>query len=201
MGFFDNVIGTINKSNEIKNNLNSITYTPDIVCSNGSKIKKDCIYSRYNLDDMKKTKNDTYLFGNTNIPLATDEILSVNAFLSEASALLTYFPKLQIIPNNLYFKERLINGSTAFCFVSFNPLTATGKKPKYPMVLHFYNSNELFGFLCYSQNSEIEKGDIIVWENGICYEVQLRMIGDELKLNTVYQTNPVTYKKQKVYFQ
>ena len=69
------------------------------------------------------------------------------------------------------------------------------------MVLHFYNSNELFGFLCYSQNSEIEKGDIIVWENGICYEVQLRMIGDELKLNTVYQTNPVTYKKQKVYFQ
>lgn len=198
MGLFDKVIGVVNKANEIKA---TVTYTPDIVCSNGSKIKKDCIYSRYNLDDMKKIKNNSYLLGNTNSPLATDEILYVNAFLAEAAHLLSYFPKKSISKSDLCFRERLINGTNAFCFATFKPLTNTGKMPKYPMVLHFYISDELFGDLYYAQNGEIEKGDIIVWGKGICNEVQLRMIGSDLKLHTIYQTNPITYKKEKVYYQ
>lgn len=198
MGFLDKVISAVNKVNEINA---AVTHTPDIICSNGTKIKKDCIFSRYNLDDMKIIENSLYLFENTNIPLAIDEILYVNAFLSEAAHLLSYFPKKQISKNILCFKKRLINGTNAFCFATFNPLTNTGKMPKYPMVLHFHISEELFGDLYYAQNGEIEKGDIIVWGGGVCYEVQLRMIGCDLKLHTIYQTNPTTYKKQKVYYQ
>ena len=73
--------------------------------------------------------------------------------------------------------------------------------PKYPMVLHFHISEELFGDLYYAQNGEIEKGDIIVWGKGICNEVLLRMIDTDLRLHTIYQINPYTHKKQKMYFQ
>ena len=198
MGLLDKVINTVNMINEVKT---AVTYTPDIVCSNGTKMKKDCIYSRYNLDDMRRTKSNIYLLGNSNIPLAADEIICVNTFLAEAAHLLSRFPKKQISKNKLCFKERLINGTNAYCFVTFNPTTQTGKFPKYPMVLHFYFSNDLFGNLFYAQNGEIEKGDIIVWGSGICYEVQLRMTGDDLKLNTIYRTNPVSYKKEKIYYQ
>ena len=61
MGLLDKVINTVNMINEVKT---AVTYTPDIVYSNGTKMKKDCIYSRYNLDDMRRTKSNIYLLGN-----------------------------------------------------------------------------------------------------------------------------------------
>lgn len=88
---------------------------------------------------------------------------------------------------------------------TFNTATMGGSQGEVAkvdlMVLHFYISNDLFGDLYYAQNGEIEKGDIIVCGKGICNEVQLRMIGSALKLHTVYQTNPITYKKQRIYHQ
>lgn len=201
MGFFDKMLNSIDKVSEIKKTIDTITYNPNIICTDGSSIRKDCIFSRYNLDDMKKIQNNFYILGSSNISLAIDEILYVNAFLAEAADLLSYFPKKQISRKNLCFKERLVNGTKAFCSVSFKSLTNTGKAPKYPMILHFYNSEELFGELSYAQNGEIEKGDIIVWNKGTCYEVQLRMIDDKLRLHTIYQTNPTNYKKRKIYYQ
>ncbi len=199
MSFLKKALNMVNTAVEIKQ---TITYTPDIICSNGSKIRKDCIYSRYDLNDVKKLKSNSYLLGNSNIPLAIDEIMYVNAFLMEAAHLLSYFPRKQISQKNLCFKERVVNGiHNAFCYISFIPLTDTGKKPKYPMVLHFYNSDDLFGNLSYGQSGEIDKGDIVVWGKDTCYEVKLRLIGNELKLHTIYQTNPGTGKKQKIYYQ
>lgn len=93
-----------------------------------------------------------------------------------------------------------LNGFNQFCFLTFAPLTKTGKQAKYPAILHFNISDRLHGELFYGQTGEIDKADIVAWDNQTCCELNLALINGQLDINAIYKTNPVTYKKQKMYY-
>ena len=204
MSFFDKILKTVDTVNQIKSTVNQVknevTPEPLIIAEDGTKIKKDDLVTNYNFKKIKLTQNNFYLIQDENIRIAKREITDMNMYLAEAPKKHPCFPYKQIKAEQLTFTESKSGGTNKHCFFSFAPLTNSGKKPKYPYTLHFYASEELFGELHYGQSGEVDKARIIAWSEGICCELHLAMINGRLDINTIYQHNPITYKKQKMYF-
>lgn len=72
-----------------------------------------------------------------------------------------------------------------FAALKICPLTPTGRKPKYPIEVHFsaykgMSGNGSHGTLCYLPSGEIGKADIHYWQDRVRHTVSLRMKDDTL---------------------
>lgn len=199
MGVLDFLLKTQEITNEVQNTVKQVKYVDYIYAFDGTKVKKSDIPALYDLDALKKISNNFYLIGREDRQKASEDILYVNPYLRHAKDLLRSFPACQFREKEFSFTERLVNGFTRFCFLTFIPYTKTGKLPKYPIILHAHISDNFFGELYYGRSGEIDKAKVIVWSDR-CYELDLAVINGALDINAIYVMNPITQKKQKMYF-
>lgn len=101
----------------------------------------------------------------------------------------------------------LSNDKNDFCYIKYEPLTETGRKSKYPLILHFITknnsmNNEQFGDVFLMEDNMIGKARIINWINNTCYVISVTRVKDQLQLSNLEtrDTNGnsiVLYKKTK----
>lgn len=173
----------------------------NFVTENGSKIDKELLTNcRYDLSNLLRQDNFYLIQGKDNVSRAIEDVLYLNLYLKEAPNKHPCFPLKQIKASDLCFNKKIVKGTNVHSFISFTPLTKTGKTPKYPYKLRFFVSTELFGEIYYGEYGEIDKAWVVAWHNGICCELNLALINGVLDIKSIYKTNPITYKKQKMYY-
>lgn len=195
MRFFDKFNKTVKSVEKVFKDISEFAESSSVQTQSTKDILTD-----YDLSKLKK-KDDIYLLNGSNIEKAIADVLYLNLYLQEAPQKHPCFPYRQIKASDLCFKYNIVNGFSQFCFLTFTHLTKTGRQPKYPIVLHFHISPKLFGQIYYGQTAEIDKACIIAWNNDVCCELNLALINGQLDIKTIYKTNPITHKKQKMYYQ
>lgn len=143
-------------------------------------------------------KNMRYLLKGENIKKATRDILFLNHFLEEAKPLVYAYPALRFNEKDFRFMEPK-NEDPHFISLHIAEKTRTGKTAKYPVYLVAFTSDDLHATIYYGQDGEIGKAGIVSWNKRL-YETNLAIVEGQLAINTIYVTNPVTQKKQKMYF-
>ena len=159
----------------------------NLSCPGGNYIPKNLVSSKYDLSELLQIDNGYYILLGNNIELAKTDILSMNAFIQEARKLYPDFPQNVISKDELRFEYRQ-GGTRDYCILNFEPLTRTGKPPKYAMQLSFFPSMKLFGRIFYTQKRDIGKVSIISWESQVCYILDLAMVDDTLNINMIYKS-------------
>lgn len=120
-------------------------------------------------------------------------------FYSDLSSLNPIFEKAIDIEKKLksilLYKDKLnfnviSNDRNDFCYIKYEPLTATGKKSKYPIILHFNIKNgsfknDQFGDVFLMENNKIGKARIINWINNSCYIISATRTDDQLQLASI----------------
>lgn len=185
----------VNSINEIHT---SVTRNTTLVATDGSKIDGSAIQIGYDTDRLKRLRNNTYLVQPPNIEKSLRDILSLNSPLEDAPKKYKGFPKRQILPPNLYFNEKIINGRVMHCNLAFAPMTKTGKLPKYPAALNFAVDDSFFGSLSYTSGGNIGKATIIAWVKNVCYELNLSGDSSGFVISSIHK-NTIGESKRKVY--
>lgn len=171
---------------------------PVLLTTDDEPIKQLMIISCFDLDEVSHCYDHFYLLGE-NSDMAASDILALNEYWRECRRLVSGFPALTIREEDLCFTENIVNGFSQFCFLSFAPMTKTGKLPKYPVSLHFHVSQELFGTAHYGQSKSIERVQLTAWRRNVCWEIVLASRSGELSVSAIYKHDPNTFKKEKVY--
>jgi len=115
--------------------------------------------------------------------------------------------------NNCLLKKECLNfnvlsdDNNNFCYIKYEPLTETGKKSKYPIILHFNNkdgsfTNDLFGEVYLMDKNVIGKAIIIYWKENKSYVINITRDDNTLQLSKLETRdsngNPIVlYKKTK----
>ena len=115
--------------------------------------------------------------------------------------------------NNCLLKKECLNfnvlsdDNNTFCYIKYEPLTETGKKSKYPIILHFNNkdgsfTNDLFGEVYLMDKNVIGKAIIIYWKENKSYVINITRDDNTLQLSKLETRdsngNPIVlYKKTK----
>lgn len=96
--------------------------------------------NKYDISSMQKDiHNQVYLPNHSDFSDIINDVLSLNSFLKQSSSLSSLFPSLQLNEKDIvFFSENCNPDVREFCFFTLNPNTPSGKKPKYPLKLHFY---------------------------------------------------------------
>ena len=150
--------------------------------------------NKYDISTMKKDiHNQVYLPTYSMYVYIINDILSLNPFLEQASYLSPLLPHLQLCKKDIVFYSENCNPDVReFCFFTLNPNTPSGKKPKYPLKLHFYckGKNEasyikyenalvlkakdcVFGNLEYMEDMSFGKIHIVIWDLGKGYFIDI----------------------------
>lgn len=143
-------------------------------------------------------KSSRYFLKGKNIDKATKDILSLNHFLDEAKTLVHTYPAQRFREADFRFVEPKSN-DPHYISLHIAEKTKTGKTAKFPIFMVALISDDLNAMIYYGQDGQIGKAEIISW-NKRCYETNLAVVDGQLVINTIYVTNPVTQKKQKMYF-
>lgn len=171
---------------------------PILRASDGTKLDAATITTCFDLAEISHCYENLYLLGK-NQDKAVCDILSLNGYWQECRRVVGRFPTVTIRERDLCFKQKMVNGFNQFCFLSFAPLTKTGKAPKYPMTLHFHVSGDLFGSACYGHTGAIERAELCAWHKGTCWTVLLAAVDGALSVSAIYKQSPTAAKKEKVY--
>lgn len=195
-----------NKNNYQSKNSNNVRYNSlcpnsynTVVTLKGVILDKKTISTKFDLYNISEFQQGCYLISPNDTHTITEDILELNQLLFAAHKTCTFFPLRKISKENLFFTKRIVNGSNAFCFISFEPRTQTGKEAKYPIVFHLNVTPNFFGEIYYLQNGQIGKARIIAWSNNQCFELSLLMLNGNLSVNNIYQIDTFTGKKNKLY--
>ncbi len=131
---------------------------------------------RYDVSKMKSIRG-FYLPNVSDKDNITNDILQLNDYLLQATALVKIVPNLQINANDIEFRfdKVLPDEPIEFCTFIYTPDTPTGKASKYPLKLGFYckRTSNIQGEIEYLQNGEIGKARIIIWYKGTLYLVHI----------------------------
>jgi hypothetical protein len=110
----------------------------------------------------------------------------LNPIFEKSKSIETKLKGVAITKDSLNFVVRS-NDINDFCFMKHEPLTSTGKKSKYPLILYFQtkdgtNKKNLFGYVFYLQDNTIGKARITCWVNNCCYTIYATLINESLEL-------------------
>lgn len=143
-------------------------------------------------------KSSRYFLKGKNIDKAAKDILSLNHFLEEAKTLVHAYPALRFDEKEFRFAEPKTN-DPHYISLHIAEKTKTGKTAKFPVCLIAFVSDDLNATIYYGQDGQIGKAEISSWNKRV-FETNLAIVDGQLVINTIYVTNPVTQKKQKMYF-
>lgn len=133
--------------------------------------------------------------------IAKEDILSLNAFLSQGYMEDTDIPTFEIEEKSVRFSPSEL-GRDDYTRLIILPLTPTGKKPKYPLKMSFCllssdkqfeismnGGKEIFGHVYYQQNGEVGKAEVICWNHkgkkSSCFVFHIRRGKESLCLSKV----------------
>lgn len=168
--------------------------------SDKEKVKVSDLPDCFNISELKWSKElGAYLLTKENRAKAEADALRLNSYISEARKLLRSFPSNQFSTRNFKYAPSDPRRPEECCRLHVKPYTKTGKLPKYPMMLYIHASDKLFAEIYYGHGGEIGKVHMVS-RNSRCYELDLATVGGELIINAIYEHNPVTFEKQKMYF-
>lgn len=98
--------------------------------------------------------------------------------------------------------------SDGFAALEICPLTPTGRKPKYPIEIHFSaysvaSGDGSHGTLCYLPSGEVGKADIHYWQGCVRHTVSLRLKDDILEPSYIlrqsnFDETPVTIWREEM---
>lgn len=174
-------------------NYNTVRTPRDII------LNKNKISTKFDLSSIVEFQSGYYILSQNDIELAKSDILTLNGLLYAAHKNCPSFPLRKISVENLHFEKRILNGRNAFCFISFEPNTPSGKEAKYPIVLYLDVTQNFFGNIYYLQNGLIGKATITAWKNNECFQLTLHTVNGKLNINNIYKINAVTAIKEKIY--
>lgn len=118
----------------------------------------------------------TFFIDGKNRLIAKEDIMYMNRFLSEGHISDSEIPIFTISEQNIRFEPSDLSGIDDYTRLAILPLTQTGKKPKYPLMMAFCllshdeqwkisqtKGKEVFGRIYYLQSGDIGKAEIICW--------------------------------------
>lgn len=143
-------------------------------------------------------KSSRYFLKGKNIDKAAKDILSLNHFLDEAKTLVHAYPAQRFREADFQFVEPKSN-DPHYISLHIAEKTKTGKTAKFPVYMVAFISDNLHAVVYYGQDGQIGKAEIFA-HNNRWFETNLAVVDGQLVINTIYVTNPVTQKKQKMYF-
>ncbi len=155
---------------------------------------------KYDKKQMKRVDGGYLLLGN-NRTLFSSDLEALNPLLDEARKLIRGMPGYKLDARKLVFTEKIDNGTRKNVLLKFTPLTSSGRKPKYPIEIHFTVniSEDFFGTIYYGQSGVIEKAEIVLWKSYTSFDVNLKTVDGNLVVNQIFKTNPKTFERVKVY--
>ena len=198
MGFFDTLNQIKNTVDEVKGMSASFMPGKALHDTKGNTVNTSLFTSYYDLSKLREFQKYYYKITGSNIDRAKADIIYLNLYLEHALVCYPRFPKKKIDARKLNFDGNNPNYND-FCFLNFNPLTKTGKVPKYPVCLSFHYDKELFGTIFYGQSGEIDRAEITAWSNNVCHELILTLANGVIDIDKIYKYNSVTGEKQKMY--
>ena len=148
---------------------------------------------KYDTSELQRIGTDSYILSGQYINEAISDILSMNSFIKKAKC------QNLIIESTLEFNRN----SNQRCYLENNFLTSTGKKSKFPQILHFFTTDSgydivdnVFGDIFYFENGEIGKAKIVHWDKSNISVITLSIINGVLSLNKVEKTSMKTGAKK-----
>lgn len=164
-----------------------------------------CENIKYDISGWKQ-QHGFYLIPGNMQKAFTSDLLSLNQVFERVITLEKKLHEIIISEEKLQFNVTS-NDKNDFCYIKHEPLTETGKKSKYPIILH-YNmkngsfSNDHFGDVYLMDNNEIGKAKSVYWLNSSCYVINIKRVDNQLDLSSVETRdsngNPIVlYKKSK----
>ena len=124
------------------------------------------------------------------------DLLSLDTYVKRHCESLGIKEDLHINPSNLKFDTSIhskTNTTLYFSYFECNPYTKTGKKSKFPLILHyatpayheFNPPTNFFGNIYYMQDGSIGKAHLIYWINHIMYSFALGLTGKTLEVKKI----------------
>ena len=163
------------------------------------KISVSLVPSIYDLQDLIEIDNGFYCLDNENAIQATKDLIHLNKFLYDVAEVCPEFPNCQIDIGDIKFEYKPDESHRDYVFLKIIPPTPSGKPPKYPIEMQFDKGLPFQIKADYGRDGKVQKCRIVAHSNGFCYEMNLAMHGDELKIHNIYRTNMFEYAKDKIY--
>lgn len=163
------------------------------------KISVAQVPSAFDLQDLIEIDHGYYCLDNENAIQATKDLIHMNEFLYDVATVCPEFPDCHIDIGDIKFEYKPDESHRDYVFLKIEPLTPSGKPPKYPIEMQFNTSISFQVKANYGKDSRIQKCRIVAFKNSYCYEMHLAMHDDELKIHSIYRTNLMEYAKEKIY--
>lgn len=160
-------------------------------------------FSRIRAYDFGMDNNQIVFFiDGKNRLVAKEDILSMNRFLSEGHINDSEVPIFSIHEKEIRFEPSDLSGIDDYTRLVMMPPTATGKQPKYPIMMPFCllsqdehwqilrtKGKEIFGRIYYLQDGNVGKAEIMCWihdgKESSCFIFHIRRGNDGLFLSKV----------------
>ena len=113
------------------------------------------------------------LLSGSNVELAISDIATVNDLIAKAQSDYQNIPLQLITADNLVFNPRGKPITKAYVWIDDRDSTQTGKVPKYPQILHFWDAKDIknlercdsvFGDISYLSNGQAGRVEITSWK-------------------------------------
>lgn len=163
-----------------------------LICKNGQKISAKVVGSKFDLKKIANVYSCVYALGDEDIDLAKADIRFIDSILSSFKEEHRDIPGFTINAENVNFKPvydaRHISPYTSLCF---NPLTTTGKPPKFAMYMDVYEDIDRTCRIHYLQNGEVGKAEL-VFEKGQQYRITMSIKKGQLVVDKITAWTPDT---------
>lgn len=153
-----------------------------------------------------KQQHGFYLIPDNMQKVFYSDLSSLNQILEKTINIEPKLKSFLISEDKLNFNV-ISNDRNDFCYIKYEPLTETGKKSKYPIILHFNiknesSTNDQFGDVFLMENNEIGKAKIVIRINYIGYVISVTRNDNKLELSSLETKdkngNPlILYKRAK----
>lgn len=127
------------------------------------------------------------------------DLLLLNTYVKKCCNILDITENLFVNPNDLKYDTLIHNKTNTtlyFTYFECNPYTRTGKKSKFPLILHYatqayHEFNPAINFsgdIYYLQDGHIGKASLVYWIHHMAYHFELGLIGKSLEIKKVEKT-------------